>query len=126
MHAADVLRYGHLTLLGTLERVAPEHWEQPQVCGQWSVKNIVAHLTAYEQGLLELLSALTTDKVAPGSSPIDSAANDQEVEQRQHLTPAETLDAYQQAHERVMGLIQELPTAMVRQSGLLTWYGAAY
>jgi hypothetical protein len=126
MHAADVLRYGHLTLLSTLERVPESRWEVGGACGYWSVKNLVAHLASYEQVLVDLLTCLRDGRPESFSNPIDVAFNDAQVAQRQHLSPGETLDEYQGAHARVMALIEKLPADTVRQSGLLPWYGAEY
>ncbi len=56
MNTVDILRYGHLTVIRTLDGVALEDWDTPGVCGWWSVKNIIAHLASFEHVLVEVLS----------------------------------------------------------------------
>lgn len=126
MHAADVLRYGHLTLTTTLERVPMSYWERPGACGVWSVKNIVAHLASYEQVLVDLLTHLCNGRPEAFTYPIDAGFNDIQVSQRQDLDAAMTLDEYQQAYTRTATLIRQLPDDIFRQSGLLPWYGQEY
>ena len=126
MHAGDVLHYGHLTLLGSLERVPPGRWELGGVCGVWSVKNIVAHLASYELVLVDLLGHLRDGRGDGFVSPIDAAFNDEQVARREALSPAETLEEYRRAHEQAPALARALPEAAFRQAGGLPWYGPEY
>src|SRR5438270_773527 len=59
MNAADVLKYGHLTLCGSIDGLADSHWNTGSVCGVWSVKDIIGHLAAYEHVLEEVLQLFT-------------------------------------------------------------------
>ena len=65
MNAVDVLRYGHGTVLTTLEGVPSTEWTTPGVCGVWSVKDIVAHLASYELALVDVLTSLTKGGPTP-------------------------------------------------------------
>lgn len=126
MHAVDVLRYGHLTLTGTLERVPAGRWEEAGACGVWSVKNIVAHLASYELVLVSLLEQLLDGRPDEFVNPFDADFNDAQVDRRKGMGAGETLDEYQRAHERAMELAAQLPPEAFRQAGLLPWYGAEY
>jgi uncharacterized protein (TIGR03083 family) len=130
MHAADVLKYGNLTLLGSVEGLAPDDWETPGVCGVWSVKGIVAHLASYEAVLVEIL-----DGFVGGNAPTplldrfrDPGANfnDAEVAARASRSVEETLAELKGAHARVLELIAEVPEDLARRTGTLPWYGEAY
>ena len=130
MHAADVLRYGNLTLLGSIEGLDPAGWETPGVCGVWSVKGIVAHLASYESVLVEIL-----DGFVGGNAPTPlldrfrdpaSTFNDAEVAARANRTVEETLAELNGAHARVLDLIAEVPEDLARQAGTLPWYGEPY
>jgi hypothetical protein len=48
MNAVDVLKYGHLTLLQAPDGLPQSKWETPDVCGVWSVKEIMSYLASYE------------------------------------------------------------------------------
>lgn len=126
MHATDVLRYGHLTLTGTLERVPEGRWELAGACGVWSVKDIVAHLASYELVLVSLLEHLIEGRPGAFASPFDADFNDGQVAQRRGLSSREALAEYQGAHARAIAFAGQLRPEAFRQAGLLPWYGAAY
>jgi hypothetical protein len=47
MNVLDILKYGNLTLLKSVEDLPEEKWEVGGVCGVWSVKDIMAHLSSF-------------------------------------------------------------------------------
>ena len=129
MHAASVLAYGQATLLGTLEHVPEPAWVTPGVCGEWSIKDIVAHLAPYELVLVDILSDLS----GPGPTPcldrfLDAQAsfNDAEVAARHGQSIAGVMAELTGAHERILESIAELPSETIARPGTLTWYGAEY
>ena len=130
MNAIDVLKYGHLTVLHTLDEIDVQYWSAPNVCGWWSTKDIIAHLTSFEHMLVEILSGLLGDS---GPTPyLALMAEDPErfnkvhVSARQQLTPAEALAEYVDTHTRTMALAGQISTEMFRQAGALPWYGEGY
>ncbi len=126
MNANDVLRYGHLTVLATLDLLPAGHAEDPGVCGVWSTKDVLAHLASYELVLAELLESFVAGRQQAFANPIDAAFNDEQVAQRRHLSLAEARDEYEQAYGRVSELIQQIPAEQRRRAGELPWYGAEY
>jgi hypothetical protein len=52
--------------------------------------------------------------------------NDAMIAERMHLTPAETLDEYQQAQAENLRLVTRIPAETLRQSGTIPWYGMEY
>lgn len=129
MNADDVLRYGHQTVTQTLDRLPPEAWDTPGVCGVWSVKEIIAHLASFEQLLVDVLNSLLGDKPTP---TLDSFRrdyirfNDAEVEARRDKTAGQVWAEYEQAHAQTLALIDQIPVETRRQNNILPWYGAAY
>jgi hypothetical protein len=126
MNGNDVLRYGHLTLLATLDALPAGHGESPGVCGFWSAKDVVAHLASYELALVDLLEAFVAGRQREFVSPIDEAFNDEQVARRRHLSMAEARDEYERAYGRVGDLIRQVPAEQRRRAGELPWYGAEY
>ncbi len=47
MNAVDILKYGHLTVIQTIDGFPESAWDTPGACGTWSVKDIIAHLASY-------------------------------------------------------------------------------
>jgi uncharacterized protein (TIGR03083 family) len=126
MNADDVLRYGHLTVITTLQAVPDDRWEEPGVCGVWSVKQIIAHLASYERALDELLGQFLRGTPEAFASPFSAGFNDEQVARRDHLRPAAIRAEYEQTAAQVLELIPRIDAAQVRQPGLLPWYGPEY
>lgn len=130
MNAVDVLKYGQQTLLRALDSFPAAAWETPGACGVWSVKDIISHLASYELVLVELLAGFTG---GDGPTPYLTAYiethdqfNDEQVNMRKDLGMEEVLAELNQAHDRVMALIAQIPPETCRQVGTLRWYGAEY
>lgn len=129
MNADDVMKYGHMTLMSTLNAVDENLLEVEGVCGVWSVKNILAHLTSFELLLADALSQLNGETSTP---TLDARLaqggdfNDLQVDERKHLTYAEQLAEYQTAHEKAAALLADIPAEKRRENGLFPWYGEDY
>jgi hypothetical protein len=130
MNARDILHYGHLTVLNSLEALPEAAWETDGVCGVWSVKDIVAHLASYEALLIDVLNSFLQSGPLPTLEQLATLGsqrfNDEEVERRKAQTPTETLAEYSASQARTLELIDQIPAATCRQPGTLPWYGAEY
>jgi hypothetical protein len=129
MNADDVFRYGHLTVLGTVNGFPDSHWETPGVCGIWSAKDVIAHLASYELATGDAFAGILSEEPTETLGLMMSRAeafNDSQVEQRRGQTPQETLAEYTQAYERAAEMLSRIPLEQRRRSGILPWYGAEY
>jgi uncharacterized protein (TIGR03083 family) len=129
MNAADVVMYGQGTFLASLESVPQSEWELPNVCGYWSVRQIVTHLASYEAMFADVLASIIGNDPTPTLDAFrnDPAGfNDAEVERRSDLTTDAALDELKSEHERVMTLIRQIPPARLREVGTIPWYGPEY
>ncbi len=129
MNAEDVIKYGHLTVLQTLDGLDADVCEVGGVCGVWSVKQIVAHLASHELVLVDVLNSLLEGAETPQLDTYmrqGAAFNDLEVERRAGRSYAEIVGEYSAAAARTQTLIARVPVAQRRQVGLLAWYGAEY
>lgn len=129
MNAEDVLKYGHLTVVCAVSGLDEDYWDTPGVCGWWSVKNIIAHLASFELMLVDVLNGFVDggptaylDAFAAGGEMF----NDSQVALRQNYSVGETMNEYDDAHERVTALIKQIPVDARRENGSLAWYGAEY
>ena len=129
MNAQDILKYGHLTLVHTLDGVPQTEWEVSDVCGVWSVKDIVSHLTSFELALIEVLNLF----LGGGSTALleqwgedPQAFNDNQVAARANRSSAEVLAEYHDAHTQVMDLIVQIDPEICREVGTMPWYGPEY
>ena len=129
MNALDVLKYGHLTVLGTIEEVRDDLlWDEPNVCGTWSSKGVIAHLASFELAFVEVLVELMGRGPTPYLDAFRAGGsfNDDEVERRMTQSPGEVIREYTEAHDRAMELARELPAERWALPGTLPWYGLEY
>ncbi len=128
MNATDVTKYGHQTVLKSLDGLPEREWHTPDVCGIWSVKDIIAHLASFELVLVDILRSL----LSAGPTPLldrfigDRDFNDGSVMERRDKSVAEVLAEYNDAYARAARLLEQVPLDRRRQNGALPWYGAEY
>ncbi|MDQ6661694.1 MAG: maleylpyruvate isomerase N-terminal domain-containing protein [Chloroflexota bacterium] len=137
MNTVDVLKYGHYTVQQAVNDLPDSGWEKAGACGVWSIKDIIAHLTSFEQILKEVLTDIIESE-AHTSTPsaatphltklVETGAqfNDTEVDARKGKTVMEILAEYHDTHLQVMSLITQVPDETRRQTGTLPWYGVEY
>ena len=129
MHTLDVLHYGTLTSLRTLQGLPAADWLTPNVCGVWSVKDIIAHLSSFELALADVLRVARGEPLAGLLAELladGQAFNDAQVAARAALSVEDTLAEFGAANEAAMRLATALPPAAFTKSGFLPEYGAAY
>ncbi|MQC26789.1 MAG: DUF664 domain-containing protein [Chloroflexi bacterium] len=130
MHAADSLSSGSRRFLQSLEGINHADWAEAGVCGWWSVKEIVAHLTSYEALIFDVIGSLLDDTPTPTLDARRSQSHqefvDQQVAARADHSPQQLLDEYSAHHAKTMERIQRLPLEEQRRTGSLPWYGEEY
>lgn len=130
MNASDILMWGDRWFCDTLSRVPLFEWETPNVCGVWSVKNIVAHITSFEYLLEDVLNSFLGQSSTPtlaGYLKIGGQGfNDTEVPKRQQMSAADTLAEYNAHQARTMELIARIQKETRERPGTLPWYGMEY
>jgi hypothetical protein len=129
MNALDILEFGHQTIMDAIAGLPEEDWTLPGVSGDWSVKDVIAHLTSFEHVLIDVLNRT----FGSGSSPTldrwvrDSQQfNDDEVARRRRGSARDVLAEYKEAHFETINLLIRIPPEALRQEGLLPWYGDGY
>lgn len=130
MNLDDVLKYGHQTVLNSINGLGETEAQVGGVCGYWSVRDIMAHLASHEAVLIDALNSLL-DVSIPTPNLANYKAqgyrfNDLEVDKRQGVSFAELIREYETAHALVRGLAAQIPLARRRQAGVFPWYGAEY
>jgi Mycothiol maleylpyruvate isomerase N-terminal domain len=129
MNAMDVLKYGHLTLLRSLDGFPDQAWETSGACGSWSVKAIVSHLASYERVLEDVLQGFVSKGETPYLAKFtmqNADFNDSEVAARKEKSVQEVLYEYNQVHGNVMSLAAKIQPGTFSQVGTLPWYGQEY
>jgi hypothetical protein len=129
MNAVDILKYGHLTVLQTLDGFPESAWDTPGACGAWSVKDIIAHLASHELLLVDVLTTLSGGGPTPALNrflELGGQFNDAEVGSRKKKTIKEVVGEYNDTHAQIMSMVTRLSSDTLRQNGTLPWYGEVY
>jgi uncharacterized damage-inducible protein DinB len=129
MNAADILKYGHRTVLQTIADLSADAWETPGACGVWSCKDIIAHLASFEHVLVDILATFLGGDPTPSLDQFrdpNSDFNDAQVALRQRTTVGALVAEYSATCAQTMELIGRIPEETLRESGTLPWYGAEY
>ncbi len=129
MNAADILKYGQLTVQQAINDFPETAWEAAGACGSWSVQDIIAHLASYEEVLIDVLSTFVGRNSTPyldRFTGLGSQFNDSEVERRKGRIASEVLDELNDAHAQVLSLAERIRPEEFRRTGTLPWYGIDY
>lgn len=89
---------------------------EPGVTGEWSVKEILAHVTAWEEEALKSLPVILEGGRLPRYSVLYGgidAFNEQMTEQKRKLSLADVLGEMEQTHRRLVALIRQAPEEAV-------------
>ena len=99
----------HLQLDTLLSTLGEEQLLRPAVTGSWSIKDVLAHLTWWEQDMIsEILYGVEIDPGLNGEPWSTERANTLMVEARQEVPLPEILDTFHQSYQQVLQMVQEL------------------
>ncbi len=129
MNAPTILHDAYKTLIRAAVAIPLAHWQENGVCGIWSVKDIVAHMTSYEQVKVEVLTGFLHSAPSPLLDLLlaDSQRfNLEQVDVRQHLSAQAIMDEYAAAYDTARRLLDQIPPEMRQQNGTMPWYGNDY
>lgn len=88
----------------------------PRVTGEWSVRDIIAHVTWWEQEALKSLPVIRAGRAWPRYATkyggID-AFNAMMTEERRHLTLAEVLRQHDDVHAQLMAYVSAAPEELI-------------
>lgn len=129
MHPVDVLERGHKAVMRAIKDLPEEAWLMPDVCGHWSVKDIIAHLASLEKALIEVFGVARGDPM--GSLLIELTRdnrqfNNTRVEMRVGYAVADVLAEYEAAWAEAVGLAAALPPSLTINTGFLPAFGMQY
>lgn len=95
----DQIRTDRAKLEATLARVPADRLEQPGAMGDWTVKDVLAHVTAWERRLDEWLAA---NQRPPLSGEIIEQLNQERYQQDRHRPLASIQADFDTVHQTVI------------------------
>ena len=125
MNTSELLEKAHMMVIQTVDGLPELQWDAPGVCGNWSVKDIIAHLASYEHVILDVLSTFTGKEPTPYVLRFISQTqqfDDSEVEARKYATAQQVIDEYQDTQVQTTSLLEQIAPETIQQSGAMPWY----
>ena len=109
-----------------VEGLTPEQMVEPGVVGEWSVKDVLAHLVEWEQMALGWhaagLRGETPEMPAPGFKWNQTPALNQMIYEKHRDRPlAEVLEQFHASHQEILGVIQALSNEGLFTAGRYVW-----
>jgi hypothetical protein len=114
------LAHAHTQFQEAAAAVPPHLWEQAGVCGDWTPRQVAAHLAGWDREAARALHALLAGAPEEFVTDVD-AFNAASVAARAHLSWAGTCGEVYQAHEALMQAIDTLIVADLPAPGYRTW-----
>jgi uncharacterized protein (TIGR03083 family) len=114
-HLLETLRSKRAEWDALLAQVPADRMTEPGVAGEWSVKDIIAHLTYYERWFADRLHEQLRGEVYHPTE-LDSmgeARNDVIYEQIKNQSLADVLAASRQAFEKLLAGVEAQPEAFL-------------
>ena len=115
-------------LLETIAGLDDAALERKGVIGDWSIKNLLAHIAAWESWVVQALPV----RLATGETPEhmrarlvdEDASNAEEVAEREELTPGEQLMELERTRDALIAYLRTLDEATFeRRRPWSTWEG---
>ena len=118
-------------VIRAVENLNETLWDVPGACGEWSVKDIIAHLATYEQVIVDVLQTFLDKKSEPTpylarwiNQPVEFNAT--EVKERRYATAQQVENEYQDTQVQATSLLKQIPEATIHQPGSMPWYKQDY
>lgn len=125
MNIADVLENSHQQVIKAVEDLPESEWEVPGAWGEWSVKDVIAHLAAYELALIDILNTFLGEQPSPYALRMINDHNEfnaAAIHDRRYHTAQQVMNEYQDAQVRSASLIEQIPPEKREQKGTMPWY----
>jgi hypothetical protein len=123
--AVAALNHTRQQLLDCVGGLDEDLLDRGGMVGAWSIKNVLAHLAAWEDWVVQALPA----RVATGATPDDfreraeneDRFNAEEVAEREELTPGEQIMELERTREELLRYVHSLDAATLARRG--PWAG---
>jgi hypothetical protein len=125
----DLIRAEHDFLMRTLAALTDAQMVQPVAPGEWSVKDILAHITFWEQQYLSWLAAAARGE-SPDRPPYSlSEADVNAINERAYLAARDrplpdVLAAFLRSYEQILAHAADLSEEVLFTPGYYDWLGS--
>ena len=127
MNTVQLLENSHVRVIEALDDLPEAAWDKPGACGEWSVKDVIAHLASYERVIVDMLKTFSGDEPTPYIQRFlddNQEFNNSQVESRKYDTAQQVLNEYNEAQVLSASLLTQIPSEKVQQVGTMPWYNS--
>ncbi|MEK6222655.1 MAG: maleylpyruvate isomerase N-terminal domain-containing protein [Chloroflexota bacterium] len=130
MNGNDILMYGHEWVMMHLDGLSEDEISTPNVCGWWSIKEILMHLASFEKVTIDIFEELNGKPRGDALTMMIEVDGDEfnkvQIEARKDFSVSQVLADYQDSQARVRELYKQASPEILRQAGTIQWYGEIY
>jgi uncharacterized damage-inducible protein DinB len=121
----DEITGNRAELLAAITGLDEETLDRKGVVGEWSIKNVLAHLTGWEAWLIDVMpealaSGVTPERAQRALREMD-AWNAEQVTEREEYTPDEQLTELERTRDELIARLRTLDDAVLEQEQ--AWFG---
>lgn len=119
----DQIRKAHAALLATIEGLPPDAMLRPGVVGIWSVKDVLAHLVAWQSEIVTALARLDQPKLAPAILQIEDIDewNQQLYQLNARLSLDIVLEDFLGVHKHLLKAVESLDDKLLNDVRRFQW-----
>ena len=126
--ALAALAHTRAELLIAIDGLGEAALDRKGVIGDWSIKNVLAHIAAWEAWVVQALPARMTSGTTPEDfrqrAEDEDRFNAEEVAEREELTPDEQLMELERTRAELLAYLRGLDSAALdRQQPWVSWAG---
>jgi hypothetical protein len=124
MSTTDTLENAHLLVTQTVDDLPEALWDLPGADGEWTVKDIIGNLTAYELVLIDAIKTVQGETPTPYLlrwHQSQQEFDEETAKTRRYQTAQQVLDGYQDAQIQSTSLLANVPEGKVEQKGTMSW-----
>ena len=121
IHLLQLMQKEHDTLDTLLHSLSEEQMLRPQIAGNWSVKDTLAHLTWWEQETIsEIVHSVELDPGLQGEPWNTEKANTLMVEAQRNTSLADVLTAFHNSYRQMYNVVEEISEETLADKDLYT------
>jgi SAM-dependent methyltransferase len=114
----DLLEKSHAAMMTQLDEVD----RQRKIYPLWTIREIIAHLSGWDDAMLGFINALLKGETPPIPAPRGAEVyNEETVSTREGLSYDHIVREYVDTRSKLLNLMRQIPEEMVTQKSVLPW-----
>ena len=113
-----LLERSHATMLAQLNEVD----KQRKIYPLWTIREIIAHLSGWDDAVIGFVNALLKGETPPTPAPRGAEVyNEETVSTREGLSYDHIVREYVDTRSKLLNMVRQIPEEMVTKKSILPW-----